>query len=98
MKRIENKSGNIINKSEVVLEYYRGKGLVDVCDLSSPYLTPLRHSLKWYRKVTFEVLFNTSVVNTLSQCNKFDNCSISITEFRLNIIISMMNKPVNVEN
>jgi len=77
MRWIENKSGNVISKPEVVLEYNSGKGLVDVCDLRSSYHIPLRRSLKWYRRVAFGILFNTSVVNALSLYNKVKNCNMS---------------------
>lgn len=66
VRHVENRGGKMISKPEVVLDYNNGKGIVDVCDLRSSYHTPLRRSLKWYRKVAFEVLFNTSVVNALS--------------------------------
>lgn len=92
LMHVENKFGKIISKPEVVLDYNNWKGLVDLCDLRSSYHSPLRRSLKWYRKVAFEIKFNTSVVNALSVYNKVKNCNMSITTFKQNIM-SMIEKP-----
>lgn len=68
-------------------------------DLRSSYHTPLRRSMKWYKKVAFEVLLNTSVINALILYNKVNNCNMSMTEFRESIILSMIEKPVTeIEN
>lgn len=52
-------------KPEVVLDYNRGKSFIDVSDQMAAYDPPLRKSLKWYRKVVFDLILNTSVVNAL---------------------------------
>lgn len=98
IRQIQTKIGTEVGKPEVVLDYNRGKGLVDVSDLRSSYHTPLRRSMKWYRKVAFEVLLNTSVINALILYNKVNNCNMSVTEFRESIILSMIDKPVDTEN
>lgn len=99
IRQIQTKIGTEVGKPEVVLDYNRGKGLVDVSDLRSSYHTPLRRSMKWYRKVAFEVLLNTSVINALILYNKVNNCNMSVTEFRESIILSMIEKPATeIEN
>lgn len=80
-KRGENKL-----KPEVVLDYNRGKFFIDLSDQVSSYGSPLRKSLKWYRKVVFELLLNTSVVNVLCLFQKTTATSIKITDFRSNLI------------
>lgn len=95
VQRIQNRMGNEISKPEIVLDYNKGKGLVDVSDLRASYHTPLRRSLKWYRKVAFEILLNTSVINALILYNKVNNCNMSVTEFRQSIILSMIENPEN---
>jgi len=66
MVQTQNKFGQNILKPQIVIDYNKGKSLVDVCDLRSSYHNPLRRSLKWYKKVAIEVLLNTSVLNALS--------------------------------
>ncbi|XP_029348356.1 piggyBac transposable element-derived protein 4-like, partial [Acyrthosiphon pisum] len=97
IRQIQTKIETEVGKPEVVLDYNRGKSLVDVSDLRSSYHTPLRRSMKWYRKVAFEVLLNTSVINALILYNKVNNCNMSVTEFRESIIFSMIDKPVDTE-
>lgn len=96
--RKENRMGTLISKPQIVLDYNQGKSLVDVSDLRASYHTPLRRSLKWYRKVAFEVLLNTSVINALVLYNKVNNCNMSVTDFRNSIIMSMIKKPGDIEN
>jgi len=79
--RRENKS-----KPEVVLDYNRGKSFIDLSDQMASYGSPLRKSLKWYRKVVFELLLNTSVVNALCLFQKTTATRIKITDFRSNLI------------
>lgn len=63
---IINKRGKEVIKPQVIINYNKGKGLVDVTDLRNSYHNPLRKTLKWYKNVVFELLLNTSVLNALS--------------------------------
>lgn len=98
VQHIQNRMGPVISKPEVVLDYNRGKGLVDVSDLMALYHSPLRQSMKWYRKVAFELLLNTSVFNALVLYNKVNNCNMSVTEFRQSIVLRMIEKPNDTEH
>lgn len=80
-------------KPEVVLDYNRGKSFIDLSDQMASYGSPLRKSLKWYRKVVFEFLLNTSVVNSLCLFKKTTGTSIKITDFRLGLIKCLIFKP-----
>ncbi|XP_050065151.1 piggyBac transposable element-derived protein 1-like [Aphis gossypii] len=86
--RRENKS-----KPEVVLDYNRGKSFIDLSDQMASYCSPLRKSLKWYRKVVFELLLNTSVVYALCLFQKTTATRIKITDFRSNLIKYLTFKP-----
>lgn len=47
-----------------MLQYNAGKSHIDVSDQLASYGTPaVLRGLKWYRKVMFELLTNTAVVN-----------------------------------
>lgn len=50
-------------KPTTVLYYNAGKSHIDVSDQLASYGTSARRGLKWYRKVMFELLTNTAVVN-----------------------------------
>jgi len=96
MIQTQNKFGQNILKPQIVIDYNKGKSLVDVCDLRSSYHNPLRISLKWYKKVAIEVLLNTSVLNALSLSNKINNTNIGITEFREKIIQEILNQSTHI--
>jgi len=96
MVQTQNKFGQNILKPQIVIDYNKGKSLVDVCDLRSSYHNPLRRSLKWYKKVAIEVLLNTSVLNALSLSNKINNTNIGITEFREKIIQEILNQSTQI--
>jgi hypothetical protein len=53
-----------IMKPHVVLDYNEGRQGTDLSDQLSAYYTYLRKSIKWYRKVAFELVFETALVNS----------------------------------
>nr|CAI5841851.1 unnamed protein product [Callosobruchus analis] len=59
----KNKNEDAVKKPKCVLDYNKTKKGVDISDQMSSYFSVLQKSLKWYRKVCFELLFGTSVVN-----------------------------------
>ncbi|XP_022177034.1 uncharacterized protein LOC111038297 [Myzus persicae] len=93
------KKGEVIakqcNKGITVLKwkdkhYNKGKGLVDVTDLRNSYHSPLRKTVKWYKKVVFELLLNTSVLNALSLYEEIRQEKMDITVFREMLVISLL--------
>lgn len=61
--------------------------------VTNSYSTPLRRSLKWYRKVAFDILLGTCTTNALSLFSKVNNKKIKITEFKEQIILKLIKKP-----
>ncbi|CAH1998921.1 unnamed protein product [Acanthoscelides obtectus] len=49
-------------KPKVVLDYNKGKAAVNLSDQLGAYSNPLKKSVKWYRKVAFELLLTTSMI------------------------------------
>jgi len=49
---------------QVVLDYNEGRIGTDLSDQLSSYYTCLMRSIKWYRKVAFELVFGTALVNS----------------------------------
>lgn len=87
---IINKRGKEVIKPQVIIDYNKGKGLVDVTDLRNSYHNPLRKTLKWYKKVVFELLLNTSVLNALSLYEEIRQEKMDITVFREMLVISLL--------
>ena len=52
-------------KSHVVLDYNEGRQGTDLSDQLSAYYPCFRRSIKWYRKVAFELIFGTALVKEL---------------------------------
>lgn len=84
-----------IKKPDMVIEYNKGKSFIDKSDQMTSYSTPLRRSLKWYRKVAFDILLGTSLTNALSLFCKLNNKTIQITEFKEQIVLGLIKKDVS---
>ncbi|KAJ8959573.1 hypothetical protein NQ314_006222 [Rhamnusium bicolor] len=67
----KNKKGEDILKPPAVMAYNKAKKVVDVSDQMSSYYTCPRKSIKWYKKLFFEVLLGTCVVNFWVIYNNF---------------------------
>lgn len=94
MVETTNKRGQKILKPQMILDYNKAKSFVDISDLRSSYHSPLRRSLKWYRKIAFEILLNTSLLNALTLYATVTGNKISVTEFRENILKVLLTKPI----
>jgi hypothetical protein len=76
------RTGEAIKKPECVISYNKAKKGVDYSDQMSSYHSVLRKGVKWYRKLAFELLFGTTVVNSWIVYNLISEKKISITNFR----------------
>lgn len=63
-----------------------GKSYIDRSDQMASYSSPLKRSLKWYRKIAFDILLSTSVVNALSLFKSVTKNNVKITFFKEEII------------
>lgn len=91
MNKIQMKRGKKI-KPNAIIYYNRGKGLIDVSDQISSYHTCLCKGVKWYRKIAFDIICNTELVNAFSLYKAFANNNKSITQFREDISLYMVKK------
>nr|CAI5869071.1 unnamed protein product [Callosobruchus analis] len=78
----KNSKGDAVQKPKCVLDYNKAKKGVDISDQMSSYFSVLRKSLKWYRKVCFELIFGTSVVNAWVVYNDAASSKLSMLNFR----------------
>jgi len=87
-----NKRGQKLLKPQMVIDYNKAKGYVDISDLRNSYHSPLRRSIKWYRKIAFEVLLNTSLLNALTLFTAVIGNKMGVTEFREEIVTALLTK------
>jgi len=57
-------------KPKITINYNSGKAGIDLSDQLSSYNKTLRKSIRWYHKVTIELLLGTYIVNALIAYNK----------------------------
>ncbi|XP_071051342.1 piggyBac transposable element-derived protein 4-like [Onthophagus taurus] len=82
---VRNRRGQTKKKPEVVLAYNKGKSPVDKSDQITAYQSPLRKTIKWYRKLAFEILLNTAIVNAGLMYKEVKHENISILAFRKSV-------------
>lgn len=92
---IEVQKRNVVKtKLLVVQEYNVGKSYIDRSDQMMSYSTLLKKTVKWYKKVAFDILLSTSIVNALSLFKSVTkNNSITVTLFKEQIIKQLLIKP-----
>lgn len=92
--------GNDVVKPPAVIAYNKAKKGVDISDQMSSYYTTLRKSLKWYKKVAFEIMLGTSVVNSLVVYNCHGNGKnkpLNMLAFREKIIEGLLNDVAEID-
>ncbi|XP_047345311.1 piggyBac transposable element-derived protein 4-like [Vespa velutina] len=85
MVTVNGRRNNCI-KPKIIADYNISKSYVDLSDHMTSYLSPLRKGQKWYKRLAFELLFNTSVINAWIMHNNIINNRISILEFRQKLV------------
>ncbi|CAK9824132.1 PiggyBac transposable element-derived protein 4 [Anthophora retusa] len=90
MVNVQSRSGNKL-KPKIIVDYNRGKATVNLSDQMNGYNSPLRRSLKWYRKLAIELLLNTAVLNSFILFKNITTKRISITEFRKKLAVYLTN-------
>jgi hypothetical protein len=89
MDQVVKKNG-VKLKPKMVMDYNSGKSSVDLSDQMISYCSPLRRTIKWYKKLAFELLLNTCVVNSLILYKLIMKKKISISEFRMELALQLM--------
>ncbi|CAF1610812.1 unnamed protein product [Adineta ricciae] len=86
-----NSKNERIMKPQVVLDYNEGRIGTDLSDQLSSYYTCLRRSIKWYRKVAFELVFGTALVNSyLIYKENYAASKVTILQFRESLVRSLL--------
>lgn len=79
------KRGKTISKPQVVMDYNDGKSSVDQSDQMTSYQTPLRKTIRWYKKLGIELILNTAVVNAWIMFKQVKQSKMKMIHFRKNI-------------
>lgn len=85
-----NRLGNDVKKPLAVLNYNKAKKGVDFSDQMSSYYTCLRKTIKWYKKVFFEILFGAGIVNAWLIHSKVSGSKTNMLSFRERVIAGSM--------
>lgn len=85
-----NRRRTTIEKPRVVADYNKGKGYIDMTDQMGSYHTCLRKSIKWYRKLIFDIICNTSMVNALSIYTSVTGRKMALVYFREAVILGLL--------
>ncbi|KAJ8912402.1 hypothetical protein NQ315_013468 [Exocentrus adspersus] len=80
------RNGKAKQVPNVVIDYNKGKSSVDLSDQMGSYSNPLRRSVKWYRRIAFELLLTTSMVNAFILYKQVTHNNINITDFKKDVI------------
>ena len=82
------KKGKTKSKPSMVIEYNKGKSLIDRTDQMAAYIQNLRKSIKWYRKVVFDLTSSICILNAYILYTTITGTSLKITEFKEEIVKS----------
>lgn len=102
MKEVTYRGGSR-EKPVAILDYNNCKAFIDISDQLKAYNSCLRRGVKWYRKLAFELILGTAIVNAHILYCQVTNRKISITQFREEIIMKVfhlnsLDVPANPEN
>jgi hypothetical protein len=93
MQTVTTKTGRSVLKPSSVIDYNTGKSSIDISDQMASYSSALRRCVKWYRKLVFELVWGTSLVNAYYLYSKYSRLGkLTITEFREKVIEQMIDK------
>jgi hypothetical protein len=80
-------------KPKCIADYNKGKSSIDISDQMATYGSALRRCTKWYRKLAFEIIWGTSIVNAHFLYNEYSNQKkLTITEFREQVINALLER------
>lgn len=86
-----------IERPAAIMEYNSGKFSVDISDQMTSCNTALRNTIKWYRTIAVEILLGTTVVNAHILHRNITRNNTTVSEFRQNIITSLLESTENSE-
>ncbi|CAF1214585.1 unnamed protein product [Adineta ricciae] len=78
-------------KPQAVLDYNKGRQGTNLSDQPTAYYKCRSGSIKWYRKVVFELIFRTAIVNSyLVHKEQYSASNMTILKFRESLVRSLL--------
>lgn len=77
-------------KPKIVVEHNLEKSSVDLSDQIIAYSSPLRKTIKWYRKLAIEILLNTCMVNVIVLFKQITRKNIRNPDSRMKVIMYLI--------
>lgn len=97
MVKIQQRGGEV-EKPNIITEYNRCKGFIDLSDQFKAYSSSLRKGIKWYRKIAVELLLGSAIVNAHLVYQKITGNKSTITAFKEELALSLLNLEDSDEN
>ncbi|KFB46173.1 piggyBac transposable element-derived protein 4-like protein [Anopheles sinensis] len=85
-------SGKSVPKPKLVVDYNSAKKSYDLSDQMAAFSSPLRKTMKWYRKVAIELLLNTAVLNSYVLYRATTGQAMPKTKFREKLVLGLTQK------
>ncbi|CAH1989935.1 unnamed protein product [Acanthoscelides obtectus] len=79
MVTIQKARGDVVKPNNVI-EYNKYKSFIEISDQMKNYNSPLRKGIKWYRKLSMELLTGTALINAHVAYQSIANESMTITK------------------
>ncbi|XP_052745804.1 piggyBac transposable element-derived protein 4-like [Bicyclus anynana] len=83
------KRQNTVMKPQIIIDYNKAKGAVDLSDQMAAYSSPLRKTVKWYKKLAVDLLLNTAMVNALTLYKSVTKKNMQMVDFRRFIMMNL---------
>lgn len=96
MVEVQTKRGPV-KKPSTIVQYNSAKSFIDVSDQMASYASPIRRGIKWYRKVMFELLTNTAVVNAHALHKLASAHPMDIIKFREQLTLQLLFQQTQTE-
>lgn len=80
------KKGKAVRKPKMIFAYNMAKGSVDLSDQMNAYSSPLRKTIKWYKKLGIELILNTALMNSWVMFCENNKTKMGIVEFRRQLV------------
>jgi hypothetical protein len=97
MVEVQTRRGSI-QKPSTIVQYNAAKSFIDISDQMASYGSPIRRSVKWYRKVMFELLTNTAVVNAHAVHKRISTTPMDIIKFREELTLQILFRKTQEED
>lgn len=86
-----------IKKPVMIVEYNAGKGHTDLSDQMSSYVSSLRKTVKWYRKIAIKLIYGTTLVNAHILYKMVTGKTIQYTEFKESVVLALLEDHTETE-